>query len=95
MCWSHTQMEGLTRDYLLYCYRGYKPQVKLWSQVSVNIIHCAHSGFITDDLTVQEDHGGQTKYLGVCKLPGEERKVFFLNIVRHFVIYGQHHRNCM
>ena len=34
------------------------------------------SGFLTDDLTIHDDTvDGSGKYLGVCKLPGEERKV--------------------
>lgn len=34
-----------------------------------------HAGFLTDSLSVHEDKDGQSKYLGVCKLPGEGRKV--------------------
>ena len=33
--------------------------------------------FLTDDLSVHNDPGGSAKYLGVCKLPGEGRKVSF------------------
>ena len=32
------------------------------------------TGFLTDDL-VNQDEGAQKKYLGVCQLPGENRKV--------------------
>ncbi len=32
-------------------------------------------GFLTDDLAVSNDSNGSGKYLGVCKLPGEGRKV--------------------
>ena len=34
------------------------------------------AGFFTDDLTIHNDiAGGGGKYLGVCQLPGEGRKV--------------------
>ena len=32
-------------------------------------------GFLTDDLAVHEEQKGAGKYLGVCKLEGEGRKV--------------------
>ena len=34
-----------------------------------------HAGFLTDSLSIHEEKDGQSKYLGVCKLPGEGRKV--------------------
>jgi DNA polymerase lambda len=32
------------------------------------------SGFLTDDLTIHNDQNGGGKYLGVCRLPGQDRK---------------------
>ena len=39
------------------------------------------SGFLTDDLVTAEENGNQKKYLGVCKLPGEGRKVKMLSVI--------------
>jgi len=40
------------------------------------IFVCFCPGFFTDDLTIHNDiAGGGGKYLGVCQLPGEGRKV--------------------
>ncbi|XP_030060593.1 DNA polymerase lambda [Microcaecilia unicolor] len=38
-------------------------------------------GFLTDDLVKQEDNGNQKKYMGVCCLPGPERKHRRLDLI--------------
>ncbi|XP_068248489.1 DNA polymerase lambda-like [Palaemon carinicauda] len=40
-----------------------------------------NTGFLTDDLVTQEDNGDQKKYLGVCLLPGENRKHRRLDVI--------------
>ena len=67
----------VTRDYLAYCYRGYRPhagQSQTLITCQCKLLYIILQDF-ADDLSIQEDHGGQTKYLGVCKPPGEGRKV--------------------
>nr|XP_033796181.1 DNA polymerase lambda isoform X2 [Geotrypetes seraphini] len=38
-------------------------------------------GFLTDDLVKQEENGNQKKYMGVCCLPGPERKHRRLDVI--------------
>lgn len=45
------------------------------------LTHLREIGFLTDDLVSQEADGSQQKYLGVCKLPGKNRKHRRLDVI--------------
>ena len=54
---------------------------------------CFCAGFFTDDLTIHNDiAGGGGKYLGVCQLPGEGRKVRVQTITMTIIRLNQNMR---
>ncbi|XP_046900130.1 DNA polymerase lambda isoform X1 [Hypomesus transpacificus] len=50
--------------------------------VFVKVLQILHqSGFLTDDLVSHEENGEQKKYMGVCRLPGPDRRHRRLDII--------------
>ena len=60
--YSQTPPTLCLRLFILYCY-------------SPVAIFSLAAGFLTDDLSIHNDQNGGGKYLGVCRLPGKDRKV--------------------
>ncbi|XP_072318529.1 DNA polymerase lambda [Eucyclogobius newberryi] len=58
------------------------PDGKSHKGVFSKILHSLHeSGFLTDDLVSNEENGEQKKYMGVCRLPGPNKRHRRLDII--------------
>lgn len=45
------------------------------------------TGFLTDDLVSMENDGPHSKYLGVCRLPGDNYKVCLITATLHMLVF--------
>ncbi|XP_061625794.1 DNA polymerase lambda isoform X2 [Phyllopteryx taeniolatus] len=59
-----------------------QPDGKSHKGVFSNVLQSLHdTGFLTDDLVSHEENGEQKKYMGVCRLPGPDRRHRRLDVI--------------
>ncbi|XP_061535587.1 DNA polymerase lambda isoform X2 [Phycodurus eques] len=59
-----------------------QPDGKSHKGVFSNVLQSLHdTGFLTDDLVSHEENGKQKKYMGVCRLPGPDRRHRRLDVI--------------